>query len=340
MKISINLSGLFLVASLVFVNGGKADVLDTPTANLTERWISNDAGWVIKDYVMATTRPVILTNDTIGVTFASRNPTDFPAPEMVGVSGTGAASSGRFVGDYNLRGIESVSFLIRTVNLSKCPTFYFKSASGKKWYVNLDDIPFTTGSSGVSKVVALVFSADWKTSSSSSYLTLANFESDKGSVVEIGIGVERFTELAQQVSIDNLKLIGPWGGPYTDKNVSVAWLLENNVTASASDSDGDGFSDVSEYMAGTDPNNSNSFFRVEIGRNASGKTVVKWTENKYLYFDLMQTTNLMDVASFETVSNATDLPGSGAIREIVVNDSEAGVKFYKVVIKPSPSGVK
>jgi len=336
MKKTINTKVAIVMLCAFAVSYGNADAVDAPTANLTERWTSSDAGWVIKDAVTATTKPVVWTNGSVGVKFVARGINDFPTPELVGVSGTGSASSGRFVGDYNLKGIESVSFDIITVNLLRKPTYYFISGANK-WFFTLSDVPETTGSNGVSKTIPFVYSSAWKSSAGSSYATAVNFEADKANVSEIGIGAERYLYPEQSLFVYNMKLIGPWGGPLASNNVPVAWLLENNIQESAVDTDGDGFSNVAEYLAGTNPNDSNSFFSVKIKRNDLGKIVVTWNENKYVWFDLMQTTNLSDPNSFSAVSNATDLPGSGAVREVEVDDSGAGVKFFKIVIKPNPS---
>ena len=336
MKNINNALALVTVLGVFTASYGRAVVLDTPTANLTERWISSDAGWVVKDTTTLAIRPVVWTNGTVGVKFAVRASDSFPAQESVDISGAGTASSGRFVGDYNLRKIESVSFDIQTVNLIQKPSLYFVSSSSNTWYYKLSDIPSNTVGNGVSKVVPLMFSDAWRTYSSASYRTAENFELDKAHVIEIGIGAERYVWPAQQVAIDNLKLIGPWGQPFTN-NVPLAWLMENNLAASDVDTDGDGFSNASEYLAGTNPNDSNSFFVVKIGKNALGKTVVTWNENKYVWFDLMQTTNLGDPNSFAAVANAADLSGSGTQREVEVDDTGSGVKFFKVVIKPNPS---
>jgi hypothetical protein len=138
-----------------------------------------------------------------------------------------------------------------------------------------------------------------------------------------------------QVVIDNVKLIGPWGNSMVNGVVPMAWLLENNLNESdvVGDVDGDGFSNVAEYLAGTDPHNSNSVFTVEIGRNELGKTVVKWKDNRYVLFDLYESTNLS--AGFTAVEGQTGIQGTGSTREVQVEDEASGAHFYKVQIRPA-----
>ncbi len=332
-----NINKILLIALVGLPMGlDKVAAADTTTANLTERWTSSDAGWVVKDEVASTTRAVNWTNGAVGVKFSATAIEAVPKTEIVRVAGAQGASSGCFVGNYNLNKIESVSFDVQTANLKKKPKFYFISSGGSKWYVNLVDVPESTGVIWQRKVIPFVFSDAWTTDRSLAYRKLENFEADKADVVEIGVLAERYTYPAQQIFIDNMKLIGPWLGSFTN-DMSVAWLQENNLSPSEIDSDGDGFSNASEFLAGTNPNDSNSFFRVTIERNAAGKMVVKWDENKYVLFDLLQSENLGDSGSFRAVANATDLQGSGAQRAIEVIDSGAGVKFFKVLIKSNPN---
>ena len=131
-----------------------------------------------------------------------------------------------------------------------------------------------------------------------------------------------------------MKLIGPWGTNLVD-GVPVAWALEygltNNFnTVGHDDADGDGYLNVAEFLAGTDPNNSNSFFRVEIGRNEQGNVVVKWKDNKYMKFDLLESA---DLVTFSAVPGESSILGVGTQRVVEVNNADVtGVRFYKVEI--------
>jgi hypothetical protein len=168
---------------------------------------------------------------------------------------------------------------------------------------------------------------------------VADFTADKASVCEFGFEVRRNIGSTymddNQVVIDNVKLIGPWGNSMVNGVVPMAWLLENNLNESdvVGDVDGDGFSNVAEYLAGTDPHNSNSVFTVEIGRNELGKTVVKWKDNRYVLFDLYESTNLS--AGFTAVEGQTGIQGTGSTREVQVEDEASGAHFYKVQIRPA-----
>ncbi|MFC1497192.1 lamin tail domain-containing protein [Verrucomicrobiota bacterium] len=94
-----------------------------------------------------------------------------------------------------------------------------------------------------------------------------------------------------------------------------SFFLGTNVSAGTNDSDGDGFVDYGEYIAGTDPTNPASYFVLDLGQinteyyfRFKTITINGMGYGDYLrYYDLFSSTNLLD-GSWQTVSNWTNLP--------------------------------
>ena len=315
---------------LFFLGNVFAFDLEKPTANLTEKWTTNSAGWNVSGALSG------WTNGAMKVGFpvdTSETGSGFL------LSGNTNASSGAFAGDYQSKAIDAVSFMAKAVDLTITPVFYFKTSSGTRtWRTKLTS---GLGSDWKTNVVPFTYTTNWWTSMGNNNESC--FVSDKANIGEVGFeltrGTEPATTNAQEFVVDNLKLVGPWGGPYvtngTTVGVSLAWVLENGLTNDLStintdDNDGDHFNNLAEYLAGTDPNDSSSYFRIEIVRNESGQMVVRWLGNKYVTFDLLEASSLSDPAPFTPkMTNITAITS----QEVVVGDDGARSKFYKVEIK-------
>jgi hypothetical protein len=84
------------------------------------------------------------------------------------------------------------------------------------------------------------------------------------------------------------------------------------------DNDGDGSSNLNEYLTGTNPNDANSFFHLTIIKTPSGADVSFLAEKaqgagfegKSRYYDLERTTNLV-TAAWRTVPGYTNVLGDG-----------------------------
>ena len=309
--------------------------LEKPTANLTEKY-NTDAGWLSSMSPSSNSAAAGWTNNVLAAQFKGLAPLSMPSVQKAFLVGVTNSSDGRFSGDFSK--IEEVAFDVQVQN-SPSLIFYFKSTTGVAWNRVISGLPANTASGEwVHVSVPMTQSAQWY-----SYVAtvgpVADFVADKASICEFGFEVRRnigstYT-IDNQVAVDNVMLIGPWGKPLVNGAVPMAWLLENNLNEAdaVGDADGDGFSNVAEYLAGTNPNNSNSLFAVEIGRNEQGKTVVKWKDNRYVLFDLFESTNLS--AGFTPVEGQTGIQGTGATREVQVDDAAPGAHFYKVQIRPA-----
>ena len=93
-------------------------------------------------------------------------------------------------------------------------------------------------------------------------------------------------------------------------------------TSLNSDTDGDGASDVAEYVAGTSATNSNSKFKITASRLPNGTVTVSFqseavTGSGYFglerRYDLLQTTNLAAPASWTVIPGYSNLPGNGSV---------------------------
>lgn len=299
-------------------------VLEVPTANLTEKWTTNSSGWLVKNVLDSTASCW----NTSGVLVVSHPAASLQSPITEYIFGSTNASGAGFSGDYSR--MESISFDVRTKDISYTPSFYFKTKNNITWYYKLTEVPLNTTPEWMKVTVPLSFSANWLSSS-------IDFEGDKTNICEIGIinKTSKLTGKPVQIEVDNMKVVGPWGGPFTN-GVSIAWLIENGIDIDKSllDSDQDGQNNSLEFLASTDPNNSNDLFRVEIGRNAQGVPVLKWKENnKYAKYDLLEGTDLSDTNTFKLKPGWVGMQGSGGQKECAVaGEAVTGARFYKVQI--------
>lgn len=302
-------------------------VLELPVANLTEKWAADASGWTSADPLCGWTNQSLVFKCTV------RSGTD-PAIYTSNLSGGTNASNGYFTGNFSK--IEAVAFDAIPGAFTLNPNFYFKSRSGTVWKTKfaaaLDGKP-----DGVPVAVTIPFSYSTNWWSGWPSDQQAHFLQDSSDIVELGFEFIRYPndETAQQLSVDNLKLIGPWGT--MTNGVAIAWVLESGLpvtnlsTISSEDSDHDGFSNAAEFLAGTDPVDSNSFFTVAIERNETGEMVLKWKGNRYVSYDLMESVDLMSPSSFVAV--ATNITATSSQVQANVQPSVGtGGKFYKVRI--------
>jgi len=319
-----------------------AAVLEKPTANLSETFDVNP-GWMSEITGLNKTKVSAgWTNSAMGANFKGWSIGSQVPSQSAWLVGATNSSDGRFSGDFSK--IESVSFDVQVQNSAPL-NFFFKSTTGVQWNRRISDLPANTAS-GEWVRVTIPLSVDPLTGDRIWYATWVipgltpDFSTDIASVERFGFEVQRNDSATyasdSMVLVDNVRLIGPWDNQanWVGGIIPLAWLLDNKLTEADvyGDSDGDRFSNVAEFLTGTDPRDSNSFFRIEIGRNEQGKTVVKWNDNKYVQFDLFESFDLS--AGFTPA--VTGIMGMGtAKREMQVDDAVSGPHFFKVEVRPA-----
>jgi hypothetical protein len=118
-----------------------------------------------------------------------------------------------------------------------------------------------------------------------------------------------------------------------------AWLASHGLPSDGSadflDSDGDRLNNWQEYVAGTNPTNSSSVFRIISGTPLpAAKFVLRWSSESNRFYDVSRATNLAaGTSAFLTLSGASNLPATPP-QNTYTSSVSAGASpyFYRVVV--------
>lgn len=295
------------------------------TANLTEKFTGSMSGWT-----KTSNGSLVGGVENLGIQFAAQK--DIPYPEKGAMVALPTSSGGRFVGDFAAAGITDVSLMFKLQGAEGPVVFFFKNAaSGNEWMYPLERAKGSTD--WYTAIVPLVFSAAWATGAADP--SEATFNADLANVTQIGVRQYRVEGTASMLcTIDNVKLIGPWGGELSADGIPLAWLQEylsvQGDGYGAQDADGDKFSNYAEYMAGTDPNDAASYLYLLIERDGAGNATLTWNHAPYRKFALWRTSSLTGGFDKKLASGiSSDTKGNS---RTVVEDGE-GPFFYRVEIE-------
>lgn len=97
------------------------------------------------------------------------------------------------------------------------------------------------------------------------------------------------------------------------------------AAAALADSDSDGFANWQEYIADSDPNSSNSFFRITVADSA-----LSWHSATGRVYTVKGATSITDTFTF--ITNFTGVAGTLAY----TNARTGGFRFYLVQVELAP----
>jgi len=104
-----------------------------------------------------------------------------------------------------------------------------------------------------------------------------------------------------------------------------------NAADALSDNDSDGYTNAAEYVADTDPLDSNDYFHVEHVSNAEGtNTVTVLTSSRRVY--ALAYTDGLTTGTWYMVDGQTNLPGSGGSYNLLDANAASSVRSYRATV--------
>ena len=195
------------------------------------------------------------------------------------------------------------------------------------YYQNFDASDFGVNQDGLGNLRGYAYGAN---------IGWINFENIGAPAVDLATG--RFTGYAYSANCGWISLSNAAAFVQTDTiqqgalapdGLPIAWLLQNfgttNVNANA-DPDGDGMSNLEEYLAGTNPNDSNSVLRITyIARDPLHNTTLNWLSVSTRAYAVQSNTPLSSSPWVDV-----NVLGLGANSLTFFDNSTNGTDFYRV----------
>jgi hypothetical protein len=113
-----------------------------------------------------------------------------------------------------------------------------------------------------------------------------------------------------------------------DSYESAHGLNPNNASDANGDLDGDGTTNLNEYLAATDPRDSNSVFRVTGVIHSIGSAVITFNSVDGFTYELEYKNGLSDIA-WQPLP-VTDYTATSASGQIIDSTANGAARFYRV----------
>ena len=246
-------------------------VVSAATPDSPETWGSGTAqGWMRADPLNATSLAASNPTNYLQAVFGAQSQ---PFPEVNIIRADVTASGGAFAGNYWVAAVTNVDFklLCGTHQPGALHLCFYSASSGNWWYYPLAASPVGTWTD---YSVPVEYGTGWWTGSGAGSVA---FRKDRENVTWIGVRVQRNSSIAAQgYGLDDFVLRG---------------------ASRLKDADDDGASDWHEFMAGTDPGNSDSRFALEMHgvktNRAKGLGIVlRWTSAPDRTYTIRRSTDL------------------------------------------------